>query len=173
MIALSLLTVPAFAQDLAPMASAPSTRPSVTDQHFVQGTIQANLAEIAFSKLALQRSQQDDVKAFAQRMVADHTTANDALYPLANKDGIYQPEAMNARHARLATQLASLSGPSFDRAYVNAMVTDHDTAVRAFTNEINAGQNQEIVGWAKTTLPTIQQHDQMAHALQHKPAAAS
>ncbi len=159
MIALSLLTAPALAQDLAPMASAPSAQPSVKDQHFVQGTIQGNLAEIALSELALQRSRQDDVRAFAQRMVADHTTANDALYPLANKDGIHQPEAMNARHAQLATHLASLS--------------DHDTAIRAFTNEINAGQNQEIVAWANTTLPTIQRHDQMAHALQHKPAAAS
>jgi putative membrane protein len=176
-LALSLLAVPAFAQDLAPMASAPSTQPSHADQHFVQSTIQGNLAEIALSKLALQRSQQVDVQSFAQRMVNDHTTANDALVQLAQKDGIHQPEAVDAMHARLAARLAGLNGSSFDRAYIGAMVHDHDAAVKAFDHEIDKGQNAEIVQWAKVTLPTIQQHDQMAHILSHtlqqRPATTS
>jgi putative membrane protein len=172
MIALALCATPALAQNLSPMASAPSTQPSPTDQSFVKQAIERNYADIALSKIALQRSQQPNIQAFAQHMIDAHTTANDALRQLADKDGIYEPKDANARQDATAARLSSLSGTQFDRAYVAAMVRSHDMAMSSYNHEITAGQNKEIVGWAKTTLPSIQQHDQTARALRRNPAAA-
>jgi putative membrane protein len=173
MIALALCATPALAQDLAPMAGAPSTQPSSSDQRFIEQALRRNDADIAMSQLALQRSQQPGVRAFAQRMIDAHTSAYDTLRQLAEKDGIYRPHNDNARQQDVVTRLSTLSGPAFDRAYVSAMVRSNDMAVSAFHHEIASGQNGEIVGWAKTTLPAIQQHDQMARALRHTGAAAS
>jgi putative membrane protein len=173
MIALALCATPALAQDLAPMASAPSTQPSAGDQHFVQQAIERNYAEVSLSQLALQRSRQPDIRAFAQHMIDVHTSVNDTLRQLADKDGIYEPQNPSTRQDDTVARLSGLHGAAFDRAYVAAMVRSQDMAMTAYNHEIASGQNGEIVNWAKTTLPSVQQHGQMARALQHNAPKAS
>jgi len=172
--ALAALPIVAHAQGTSPSSStAGSSVLNTVDQRFVKDVADANLTEIALSELALQHSQRQDVKDLAQHMVDDHTKANGDLTKLATTDNIDVPTQPSARHQQTADRLGKLDGAKFDQAYIRNMVKDHDTAVKLFNQEIAAGRSQDVIAWAKTTLPTIQQHDDTAKKLQANPQTAS
>ena len=63
------------------------------------------------------------------------------------------------------TRLNSLSGHSFDSAYISSQVMDHQAAVTLFQNEISNGNNSSVKSYASTYLPHIQMHLQKADSL--------
>jgi putative membrane protein len=66
---------------------------------------------------------------------------------------------------RMRDRLAQLHGEAFDRAYMRAMVEDHDKALKAFSQEGLNGHDPEIKRFARDTLSVIKQHDRMAREL--------
>ena len=77
-----------------PTADQPVGEPSaapMTAQAFVVDAIWGSDKEIALGKLALQKSQNPDVKAFASRMVSDHSRAADKLTSVADNEHLYYP----------------------------------------------------------------------------------
>jgi putative membrane protein len=55
-----------------------------------------------------------------------------------------------------------LSGAAFDRAYMNAMLSDHRDDVSEFKREASAGQDPDIKAFASKALPTLEAHLQLA-----------
>ena len=78
---------------LATAAGAQSSRAASGDTAFATKAAQANLAEIELGKLAQQKAMRDEVKQFAQRMVADHGKKLDELKGLAASKNITLPSA--------------------------------------------------------------------------------
>jgi putative membrane protein len=70
-------------------------------------------------------------------MVDDHGKANDTLRQLAAGKGVDLPQAPSAKNRDLKRRPASLSGTSFDKAYMTDMVADHKEDVAAFQRESN------------------------------------
>lgn len=140
-----------------------------TDAGFYQHATEANLAEVSVSKLALKKSSNAKVKQFAQKMVDDHSKANDKLEGLRNGDKGYSishepdPDSQKNEDA-----LSRLDGKDFDREYAKTMVADHEKAVAMFEVEIEKGSNPKLKAFAKQTLPTLKQHLKMAKALPTK-----
>jgi putative membrane protein len=62
----------------------------------------------------------------------------------------------------LYNRLSRLDGAAFDRAYMKAMVADHQRAVQMFTARANNGRNTDLRSWTATTLPTLRKHLEMA-----------
>ncbi len=154
----------------------PATQPnqsgrSATDRAFMLQAAQGNLAEVALSQLALQRSASNDVKQYAQQMVQDHTQANARLSQLAQQKGVSLPTQTDTKHQALRAQLQKLSGRSFDRAYMQAMETDHARTVALFQNQATQGQDPDLKAFAANLLPTLQQHWTMARSMTGNPAA--
>ena len=106
-----------------------------------------------------------DVKKFGQRMVDDHTKANDELKTLAGNKNITLPAATDAKHKALIEKLSKLSGDAFDRAYAQDMVKGHQEAVTAFRTESRSGKDADVKAWASKTLPTLEEHLKMAQDL--------
>ena len=52
---------------------------------------------------------------------------------------------------------SKLSGRAFDRQFVRMMVEDHQKDVKDFEKETKSS-NEQIAGFAKDTLPTLQKH---------------
>jgi putative membrane protein len=132
---------------------------------FVKNATESGLAEVQLSQLALTKSQNPQVKAFADEMVRDHTAANEALMRLASSKNIPVPTAVSERDKATLEQLAKLYGRDFDRMYLAKMVSDHEKAVSLFQKEAASGSNPELKAWAKSTLPTLQRHLDMAEHL--------
>jgi len=89
------------------------------DNSFVQKAAEGGAAEIQMAQLAQTKASSQAVKEFANKLVADHTKANDNLKPIATKDNITWPTGMSAKDQAEYNRLQALSGAEFDRAFVN------------------------------------------------------
>src|SRR3569832_1564497 len=97
-------------------SSAGSSQLSSTDQNFVKKAAQGGMAEVELGKLATQKASSDDVKKFGQRMVDDHTKANDQLKQIAGSKGISLPTDLDAKDQALKDRLSKLDGEQLGRA---------------------------------------------------------
>jgi putative membrane protein len=132
------------------------------DKEFAAKAGMSGLAEVQMGNLALQKAQSADVKAYAQRMVADHGRSNDELNALATTKGLALPTELDAEHKSGMDHLNGLSGTEFDKAYMEHMVADHQKAVTEFQTATAGVQDTELKGFAAKTLPVLQDHLQQA-----------
>jgi|SRR5215813_11482355 len=75
---------------------------SPADQNFAKKAAEGGLAEVELGKLATEKASSDDVKKFGQRMVDDHSKANDQLKLLASQKGINLPSDLNPKDKALS-----------------------------------------------------------------------
>lgn len=138
-LAASLLTVAASAVEQA-------AKP--TDPQIAHIVYTANLLDIEAAKQALDKSKNNDVRAFAQQMVGDHTTVNNQALALVKKLDVKpedNPTSQSLTKQADATRknLASLNGAAFDKAYVGNEVAYHKT--------VNAALSDTLIPSAQTT----------------------
>ena len=147
-------------------ASSVSAGPSSssTDEIFVTKAVQAGLAEVADGRLAAANGSKSAIRTFGQRMVTDHTKANELLASIARADSLIVPAMSNASDRAILAKHKKLSGGAFDSAYVNGQVTEHQQTLDLFTIEVAQGSNPRLLAFAKETLPTIQMHLKMFEA---------
>lgn len=130
---------------------------TTADQKFLQEAVKGNNQEITDAQRQL-NSSDPNVRTFAQIMIRDHTAANAKFVALADKDnpgsttaGSPPPAAMNG------------TGPAMDpKAYMQREVSDHQQDVALFQGEVQNGRAEDVRTLAKTTLPVLQGHLQMA-----------
>lgn len=148
---------------------------STADSAFAKKAAAGGMAEVELGKLATQKASNADVKAFGQRMVDDHSKANDQLKGIASQQNITLPTDLSAKDKAEQERLSKLSGDAFDRAYINHMVMDHKKDVAEFQKEANSGKDEAIKNFASQTLPTLQDHLKQAQDAQKnvKASAAS
>jgi putative membrane protein len=142
-----------------------STGQKVDDKKFVKDAALGGMAEVELGKLAAQKATDPKVKEFAQKMVDDHTKANDNLKQAAGKSNIQIPDALDSKHQSRIDKLSKLSGENFDKAYVKDQLKDHQTDVREFTDEAQNGSDPNVKSFASSTLPILQHHLEMVKDL--------
>ncbi len=128
------------------------------DHDFMVKAAQGGMAEVQLGQLAQQNGQSQEVKDFGQRMVNDHSKANDELKQLASQEGVSLPTTLDAKDQATMKRLESLHGAAFDKAYMQDMVTDHKKDIAEFKHEAGTGNNQAVKNWASQTLPTLESH---------------
>jgi putative membrane protein len=165
-VALGLAAVPLLAGQETPRPQkAPQTMDSKSgtgDQTWVTKVAKGGMAEVELGKLATEKAASDEVKKFGQRMVDDHSKANEELKTLAQNKKITLPTDVDAKEKALHDRLMKLSGPEFDRAYMRAMLTDHREDVAEFRKEARSGNDPDVKAWAAKTLPTLEEHLKLA-----------
>jgi len=138
------------------------------DSAFVREAAIGGMAEVELGQLGVKNASSADVKQFAQRMVDDHSKANDELKSLASQKNVTLPTALDAKHKAVHDKLAKLQGAAFDSAYMADMVKDHDADVAAFQREAKSGKDADVKAWAAKTLPTLQEHQKQAKDIKAK-----
>jgi putative membrane protein len=138
---------------------------SSDDTKFMKEAAMGGMEEVDLGKLAAQKAASADVKSFAQKMVDDHSKANDQLMQLATQKGVTLPTGMSSMEKSATAKLDKLSGADFDKAYVSMMVKDHKKDVAAFEKESKSGKDSDLKSWASTTLPTLQDHLKMIQGI--------
>ena len=128
-----------------------------TARYFIIQASIGNLQEIQIAKLALQKSGSSEVKAFANRMIADHGQAQAQLMQLIKSRNFQIPaEATDTPVDDL--MLKKLSAKDFDRMYVHMMVPDHRQTVQLFEGYALTGKDPGVNAFAKQTLPKLKEH---------------
>jgi putative membrane protein len=147
------------------MPESSPTPQKVDDKKFLKQAAAGGLAEVELGKLAQQKASSDAVKQFGERMVTDHTKANDQLKEVASKENVAVPTTLDKKEQAHLDKLSKLSGPQFDKAYMKDQVKDHEKDVREFQEEAQNGTNPDIKQFASQTLPILQQHLDQAKSI--------
>ena len=111
-----------------------------SDATFLKKAAEGGLAEVELGQLAQQKASSEEVKKFGERMVTDHTKANDELKAVAQKENVELPQEPSAKDKATKARLEKLSGAQFDQAYMKDMVKDHRTDVSEFEHESNSAK---------------------------------
>lgn len=148
----------------APMAA--ESKLDSNDRDFIENAAQSGHMEVEGSKMALEKSQNAEVKKFAQQMIDDHTKAGQLLAALAKSKGVDVPtDPSLMQQAKLKT--LGLRDEGFDEAYAEGVgVSAHEDAVKLFEEASNEAKDPEVKQFATETLPKLQQHLQMAKTLE-------
>ena len=178
-----LALAPAFAQNqggtaASATAGAPrntqsdASQLSSQDRKFVMDAAIGGMMEVEMGRMAAQKASSADVKAFGQRMVTDHTKANDQLKQIASQIGVTLPTTLPADKRQEMEKITRLSGAEFDRMYMSHMVKDHKKDVSEFEKQASKGDDSSVKSFAQQTLPTLREHLTMAQSIAAKVGAS-
>ncbi|SFU94723.1 DUF4142 domain-containing protein [Pseudoduganella namucuonensis] len=129
------------------------------DQRMLAQMAQANMAEIEAGKIALQKSQNNEVKAFAQKMIDDHGKGLQEVQAVAQSKNVTLPTEPDAKQKALAKKLNRLSGDAFDRTYTAEAGAKAHKATHAFVQKVQTdAKDADVKALAAKLEPTVAQH---------------
>jgi putative membrane protein len=138
--------------------------------------VTANQVDIDAGKLAAARSRTADVKAFAQRMVTDHTGVNQSAVELVTRLKVTPEDnptsqSLKAGGADNIKALKKLKGAAFDKAYVDHEIAYHQQVLDAIDQTlIPSASNAELKALLVKVRPAFVAH--LEHAKQIQAALA-
>ena len=144
-----------------------------SQNNFWMAAASGGMAEVELGRMAATKAQNAEVKQFGEMMVAEHTKSNDELKSLAVKKSVSLPPAPDAAHQATMTRMQGLNGAEFDKAYVEAMVADHEATVQLFESEAARSADAEARAFAEKTLPNLRRHLEMIRDIRTKLSAGA
>ncbi len=138
------------------------------DAKFVTEAANGGMAEVELGKLAQQKGQHADVKAFGEMMVKDHSAANDELATLAKTKNITLPATLGTEEQKLKDELSKKSPGDFDKSYIEDMVKDHEKDVKLFGDASKNLKDTDLKAFVDKTLPTLRSHLEHAKSVKDK-----
>lgn len=172
----SAATMPAPGASTAPTPAnnATSGAEAVVDDANIFAILTAsNQAEIEPSQMARQKAQNAQLKAYAQRMITDHTALQDSGNALAQRIGAAPAEHALSEGIRTQTRatgqkLQGLQGMDFDTAYASAMAMSHQQTLATLQERlIPRAQNPELrAALEQKVRPAVEAHLQEIRQIQ-------
>jgi putative membrane protein len=159
------LAVVAVGLLLAVPCAKAETKLSPADKGFILAAAQGGMTEVKLGELAAQKGTRDEVKAFGQMMVKDHTAINDDLKALAAQKGVTLPDSLDAKHQGMVDKMAALTGSEFDAAYVADMIKDHKMDAKEFKAESAKTKDADIKSFVDKSIPVVAEHLQRITAM--------
>ncbi len=152
-------------------APAPLSR---SDQKMVKDLAMTNLAEIEAARLAQSKSQNEQVRNFAQQMIDDHTKALTEVQQLAQAKGVPLPTELDRVQKRKAERMGALAGEAFDNAYMRqAGVADHKKTHSMLQQAQARARDPELKALVARITPIVGQHLNAAEQLHKNTARGS
>ncbi|MCF0056370.1 DUF4142 domain-containing protein [Dyadobacter sp. CY356] len=136
------------------------------DAEFAVEAANGGMAEVALSKIAVEKATDPKVKDFAKQMIKDHSKANEELKTLASSKNITLPSAPNEEKQKEAADLGGKSGSDFDKAYISQMNKDHEKTVKLFEDAQKDLKDAELKAFIEKTLPVIKAHAEHVKSLE-------
>lgn len=163
------ITTPSAPQGAGSDSSTPSSV-SKADRKLYVKLAESNLAEIASAKQAQAKSNDEQIKAFAQHMIDDHGMALDQLSVLARNKHVELPSVPDEKHRKLAERMADMSAIDFNSQYAQAAVVDHRATLKLLDKITSSAKDEDLKALAKKMKPKVQSHLKMALDLNAAPA---
>ncbi|MEY2538365.1 MAG: putative rane protein [Verrucomicrobiota bacterium] len=129
---------------------------SAMDKNFMINAAKGGMMEVDGGKMAAQKAQDAEVKKFGNRMVNDHSKANDELRAIATRKGMGLPNTQ-----------PGMSWKS-DKKYMDVMVKDHVADLAEFRQEAKSGSDPDVKRFADKTSTVIEKHLALAKEIDGK-----
>ncbi len=133
--------------------------------NFVDEASAKAIAEIETARLALEQSQNPEVRSFAQKMIDDHTRNRDELAQLAQQNNLEVSDDARLMDRAKAWILQWREGENFDEAYANNQVNAHQQTIDIYQDYIEEGQDENLRQYAEKSLPMLEEHLKQAEQL--------
>lgn len=138
-----------------------------TDATFVNKAAIGGMTEVELGRIAAEKGQSQEVKDFGNRMVTDHSKANDQLKSVASAMGATAPEKVDAKHQAIIDKFSKMpAGAAFDKAYAKNMVQDHEEDIAEFQKAAKEVKNADLKKFAEDTIPVMKEHLEMMKKIQ-------
>ena len=148
-----------------PAEGAAPTGP-VSDTAFYAEAMTGDQREINSAQLVEKSGSNADVKKMAKKIESDHAALDKKLKAAAGANATTPSTADTTD-----SSLTGKTGADLDKAYVDAMVTDHQADIPKFENAAKNASTAEAKKLASAALPTLRDHLKMAQDLQQKMAS--
>lgn len=137
-----------------------AVQPQRGDLDFAAKAMASNAFEIQAANIALQKSQNETIKHYAQMMVSDHTAAGEQLTALVQQKNWELGKADDQKYEQMIQQLNDADAASFDQLYADLMAQTHTEAIELFKQaaEGNATTDNELKQFANEKIPGFQSH---------------
>jgi putative membrane protein len=132
---------------------------------FIGNAAQSNIEELTVSRKIAQNPPAAQDKAFAQRMITDHSKNQMMLEKVATQLKVPLPTTISPKQKAQNQKLMQLTGAAFQAAFRQDMIKDHMAAITDFRAEIAKGRNAQLKAYAVKSLPVLEMHLAMAKAL--------
>ena len=129
---------------------------SAADKSFMMNAAKGGMMEVESGKMAAQNGQNADVKKFGNRMVTDHSKANNELMALAKEEGVSLPGAKSPGKWKS------------DKDYMDMMVKDHQADLAEFQKEAQSGTDPDVKAFAAKGAKMVSAHLKLAQETQGK-----
>ncbi|PWW45551.1 putative outer membrane protein [Melaminivora alkalimesophila] len=160
---------PATAPARTPAPAAPAQadgKPAHADAAFMNQAAQNGHLEVEAARLALQKSQNPEVREFAQRMIDDHTKAAQELGALATAKNHSLPDGPSLLQKGKLKLLGTHGDEKFDRSYIEDLGPKaHRETIELFEKGAREAHDPDVRAYAEKTLPTLREHLSMAEKL--------
>jgi len=147
-------------------ATLPPSAATATTPDFVTKAAISDMYEIEASKLALSNAKNADIKAFARKMIDDHSATTAKVKTIVGEDKLAPPPAtLDADHARLIADLKAAKPEDFDDVYLDQQEDAHEAALALLQVYAASGDNAKLKAFAAETAPKVQMHLDMVRKL--------
>jgi putative membrane protein len=136
------------------------------DYKFLKDAATSGQMEVELGDLAKQKGMNQSVKTFGEKMVTDHSKANEELKAIASQKGVTLPAKLSHGERSDIEHLQKATGKDFDQDFASRMVKDHKKDVKDFEDAAKDLKDPELKAFAAKTLPTLQEHLRMAQEME-------
>lgn len=133
---------------------------------FMVKAADGGMTEVRLGELAQQKATNQQVKDYGTMLIHDHSAANDKVKALAAQRNVTLPTAPGNEHQESIDKLAKRTGKDFDKAFIDAMVDDHEKDISMFKDASNKVNDADVKSFVDNTLPTLQMHLDHAKTIQ-------
>jgi putative membrane protein len=148
----------------------PPSAPPADAQAFVDRAAAADAFELQAAKLALQRSREPRVRAFAGMMARDHTRSSDELAKAISESGetLVPAAALPADAQKLVLELTTVDQTAFDKTSVRTQIDAHEKALQTLQGYSETGEVPSLKAFATNATGAVQAHYEAARRLQQE-----
>lgn len=133
------------------------------DRRFVHKAAEDGKAEVQLAELAAQRASHAEVKAFAQKLVDQHSKVNSELTSIAAQKNVKLDD--DDDQDRAYKRLSKKSGHEFDQEFVEHMIDEHEKCIRMFEKASADAKDSDVRAFASKHLDHLRTHLQEAQSL--------
>ncbi len=133
-----------------------------SDRDFLTQAAHGGMAEVELGKVAASKGPDEQVRQMGQKLVNDHTKANEQLMSVAQSKGVTLPSGLDKADQNKIDKLSKLSGKEFDKAFWKEVEKDHNKDIALFKKEAKSGKDPELKSFASQMIPALEGHLKMA-----------
>lgn len=139
---------------------------SINDAQILGALSILNAAMIEAAELGSSKASSQAVRDYANMLLSDHRASQQEGDTLAMRLGITPAlppdKSMASEHIETMARLNQRSGAAFDRAFMEAMVEDHERVISTVNADLlPKASNAELKAFILKLQPTLNKHEQV------------